>query len=313
MNKPGVSIVVPVFNEAENIKALHNEICKMCKENNYDFEVIIIDDGSEDETNIIVKELSPVKYIRFRKNFGQTAAMDAGIKASKHELIVTLDGDRQNDPNDIPALIRYLFEKDLDVVSGWRKKRKDSFSKHFVSRVANVLRKILIDDGIHDSGCSLKVYRKECFEELNLYGEMHRFIPALLKIKGFKIGEMEVNHRPRTAGQTKYNWKRSVKGFIDMLSVWFWNKYSVRPLHFLGGMGIVLFLSGTATTLYSFYIYFSIGKVGHTAWPLLSAFLLIIGMVMFILGLISDILIKSYFETTNNKSYTIKSIIENKV
>jgi len=305
-----ISVVVPIYNEAGNIRELHQEIREVCKKNAYVYEIIFVDDGSIDYTKDLVKTLSPVKYIRFRKNFGQTAAMDAGIKASKHELIITMDGDRQNDPNDIPRLIEHLDKNDLDVVSGWRKKRKDSFLKHFVSRVANFLRKILINDGIHDSGCSLKVYKKECFDELNLYGEMHRFIPALLKIKGYKIGEIEVNHRPRLTGKTKYNWKRSVKGFIDMLSVWFWNKYAVRPLHFLGGMGLLLFFSGFIVTIYTFYLYFELGKVGHTAWPILSAFLLITGLVLFVLGLISDILIKSYFETTNNKSYSIKSNIE---
>ena len=305
-----ISIVIPVYNEAENINELNNEIKTVCEKNNYNYEIIFVDDASSDNTRNIIKTLSPVKYICFRKNFGQTAAMDAGIKASKHEIIITMDGDRQNNPNDIPLLIEHLEKNDLDVVSGWRKNRKDSISKHLVSRCANILRKILINDGIHDSGCSLKVYKKECFDELNLYGEMHRFIPALLKIKGYKIGEIEVNHRPRQAGKTKYNWKRSIKGFIDMLSVWFWNKYAVRPLHFLGGIGLILFLSGIIVTLYTFYLYISLGKVGHTAWPILSAFLLITGLVLFVLGLISDILIKSYFETTKNRSYSIKEIVE---
>lgn len=310
--KHTISVVVPIYNEEDNIAALHAEIKQVCEANGYTYEIIFIDDGSSDKSNEIALTLSPLRHIRFRKNFGQTAAMDAGIKTSQHELIVTMDGDRQNDPEDIPRLIQYLNENDLDVVSGWRVKRKDTFSKRFVSRVANMLRKILIDDGIHDSGCSLKVYRKECFEELNLYGEMHRFIPALLKIKGFKVGELEVNHRPRVAGVTKYNWKRSVKGFIDMLSVWFWNKYSVRPLHFLGSLGLSIFFLGILASFYSLYYYVSVGKVGHTAWPILSAFLLIIGLILFVLGLISDILIKSYFETTRNRSYTIKKITDNR-
>jgi glycosyltransferase involved in cell wall biosynthesis len=191
-----------------------------------------------------------------RKNFGQTAAMDAGIKASQYDYIVTMDGDRQNDPADIPRLVEYLEENDLDIVSGWRKHRKDTAMKKFTSRGANFLRKIIIDDGIHDSGCSLKIYRRECFDHINLYGEMHRFIPALLKIKGFKVGEIVVNHRPRTSGKTKYNWKRTFKGFVDMISVWFWGKFAVRPLHIFGTAGILSMLLGFICGIWSFVLYF---------------------------------------------------------
>ena len=175
-----ISVVVPVFNEEGNVEALHKEILDVCKANNYQFEVIFVDDGSSDRTAEICKTLKPLKFIQMRKNFGQTAAMDAGIKASQYDYIVTMDGDRQNDPADIPHMIQYLEENNLDVVSGWRKNRKDTFFKKFTSRGANLLRHMIVHDGIHDSGCSLKVYRKECFKGINLYGEQHRFIPALL-------------------------------------------------------------------------------------------------------------------------------------
>ena len=231
-----VSIVVPVFNEEGNVAELHREIKEVCVQNQYEYEIIFIDDGSSDKTGDICKTLKPLKYIRMRRNSGQTAAMDAGIKAAKLDYIVTMDGDRQNDPNDIPGMLNFLIEKDYDVVSGWRKDRKDTFMKRFVSRGANLLRYLLVHDGIHDSGCSLKIYRRECFKGVNLYGEQHRFIPAILKIKGFTVGEYVVHHRPRTSGKTKYNWKRTFKGFVDMVSVWFWNKYATRPLHLLGGI-----------------------------------------------------------------------------
>ncbi|MBI5220067.1 MAG: glycosyltransferase family 2 protein [Bacteroidia bacterium] len=305
-----ISIIVPVFNEEDNIAELHKEIVDVCS-GKFLFEIIIVDDGSADRTCEIVKNLSPVRYIRFRKNFGQTAAMDAGIKSAKYNYILTMDGDRQNDPDEIPNLIRHLEENDLDVVSGWRKNRKDSFMKKFVSRGANFLRGILIHDGIHDSGCSLKIYRKECFDQVSLYGEMHRFIPAILKIKGFKIGEIPVNHRPRTKGYTKYNWRRTFRGFIDMISVWFWNKYAIRPLHLLGGLGFFSMFLGLITFLYSLVMYFQIGKIGHTAWPVLAAFFLFTGILLFLLGLIADILIKSYYSTTPDKSYNIKEVGEN--
>lgn len=234
----GVSVVVPVYNEEGNVEKLHQEIKRMCVNAGYDYEIIFINDGSSDKTDQICRTLKPLKYIQFRRNFGQTAAMDAGIKAATKEFIATLDGDGQNDPADIPKMLEYMREHQYDVVSGWRKNRKDTFMKRFISRGANALRYLLVHDGIHDSGCSLKVYRRECFKGINLYGEQHRFIPAILEIKGFKVGEMVVNHRARTSGKTKYNWHRTIKGFVDMISVWFWNKYASRPLHVLGAFGI---------------------------------------------------------------------------
>jgi len=307
----GLSIVVPIFNEQENVLDLHKEIKEVCIKNKYNYEIIFIDDGSTDNTGMICKSLSPLKYIRLRKNFGQTAAFDAGIKKSKYDFILTMDGDRQNDPSDIPILIKHLEENDYDIVSGWRKRRKDNFFKKFISRGANFLRKILINDGIHDSGCALKIYKKECFEKVTLYGEMHRFIPALLKIKGFKVGEIVVNHRKRIAGVTKYNWKRTIKGFIDMISVWFWNKYAVRPLHLLGGIGFLFLLVGGVSSIYTVYYYFSTGKVGHTAWPITSIFFILMGIQMFISGLIADMLSRTYHETINDYGYNIKEIKEN--
>ena len=305
-----VSIVVPVYNEQENVANLHNEIKTVCENNKYVYEIIFVNDGSRDRTIDVLKSVSPVKLINFRRNFGQTAAMDAGLKQVKYRYVVTMDGDGQNDPNDIPALINYLVEENLDVVSGWRKNRKDPFLKRFISRGANFLRKMLINDGIHDSGCSLKVYRKECFEGISLYGEMHRFIPALLQIRGFRVGELVVNHRPRTAGKTKYNWKRTVKGLIDMISVWFWNKYAVRPLHLMGGAGFILGFLSFCSGLKTIYEYFHGQSLSDTIWPLITVFFFFSGIQLFLFGLIADILLKSYFETTENNPYTIKEVFE---
>ena len=238
--------------------------------------------------------------------------MDAGIKAAKYDYIVTMDGDCQNDPADIPAMLDYLTANDLDVVSGWRKNRKDTFMKRFISRGANLLRYLLVHDGIHDSGCSLKVYRRECFQGVNLYGEQHRFIPAILKIKGFTVGEYVVHHRPRTSGKTKYNWKRTFKGFVDMISVWFWNKYATRPLHLLGGMGMVCLGIGGGCGVWSVVLFLMGRKMSNNIFPpLLTVFFIMIGMLLFVFGLMSEILIKIYFGVHVDKAYSIKETWEN--
>ncbi|MBE5849657.1 MAG: glycosyltransferase family 2 protein [Lachnospiraceae bacterium] len=306
-----ISVVVPIFNEEGNVANLHKEIVDVCRANNYTFEIIFVDDGSVDQTAQVCKTLKPLKLIRMRRNFGQTAAMDAGIKAAQYDYIVTMDGDGQNDPADIPHMIEYLEQNNLDVVSGWRKNRKDTLMKRFTSRGANVLRSLIVHDGIHDSGCSLKVYKRECFKGVNLYGEQHRFIPAILKIKGFLIGEVVVNHRPRTSGYTKYNWKRTIKGFVDMISVWFWNKFATRPLHLLGGIGMIFELLGLACGIWSIALFFSGAKMSNNIFPpLLTIFFVIIGLIMIIFGLMSEILIKTYYGAHVDTPYSIKSVEE---
>jgi glycosyltransferase involved in cell wall biosynthesis len=308
---PFISFVIPVHNEEDNVSRLHQEILEVCRAEGYQFEVIFVDDGSRDGTYRKLQKLNPIRIIQLRKNFGQTAALDAGIRAAKGDFIVTMDGDLQNDPADVPNLYRELQSEDLDVVSGWRISRKDSFAKRFVSAGARILRRRLINDGIHDSGCTLKIYRSECFEGLRLYGEMHRFIPAVLMIKGFRVGELPVNHRPRVAGVTKYNWRRTFKGFIDMVSVWFWNKYAVRPLHLLGGFGLIIESAGMMSAGYTFYQYVSGVNMSDTAWPILTAFLLIFGVQLFISGLQADIAMKSYFGATGDGHYSIRRAEEN--
>lgn len=307
-----ISVVVPVYNEEGNVEELHREIKEVCEENHYDYEIIFINDGSTDRTDEICKTLLPLKYIRMRRNFGQTAAMDAGIKAATKNFIVTMDGDCQNDPRDIPMMLDYLTQNNLDVVSGWRKNRKDTFMKKFISRGANFLRHILVHDNIHDSGCSLKVYRRECFKGVNLYGEQHRFIPAILKIKGFTVGEVVVNHRPRTSGKTKYNWKRTIKGFVDMISVWFWNKYASRPLHIFGGFGILFLLLGFICGVWAIVLF----ATGHnmSGWitvPLLTVFFSIIGLMMIVFGLMSEIMMKTYYGVHVDTPYSVAESSEN--
>jgi glycosyltransferase involved in cell wall biosynthesis len=331
---PFISVVVPVYNEAGAIAELYREILDVCRGmgsgkwgvgsgptgsgptdlRTYgptDFEIIFVNDGSSDSTMDVLKTLSPLKIINLRRNFGQTAAMDAGIKASRGRYIATLDGDGQNDPADIPLLIAKLERDGLDVVNGWRKNRKDTFMKRAMSRSAAQVRKFLINDGIHDSGCSLKVYKRECFERVNLYGEMHRFIPALLKIKGFRIGEEIVNHRPRTTGKTKYNWKRGLKGILDMIAVAFWQKYASRPLHLFGGIGVLMMLvSGIAGLMAMYKKIFAHQDLSNSAMTELSMLGFFIGIMFFVFGLISDILVRTYFQSTADRWYDVKETID---
>ena len=306
-----ISIIVPLYNEEGNVEKLHNEIFETARQHKLSFELILVNDASTDNTLEIAKKMHPVKIINFRAWFGQTAAMDAGIKAAKGEIIVTMDGDLQNDPRDIPRLLEKMDEG-FDVVSGWRKNRQDPFSKKILSRGADKLRKILVNDRINDSGCTLKAFKKECFKGVDLYGEMHRFIPALLKIKGYKIDEIVVNHRERIAGKTKYDWKRLFKGLLDLTSVWFWRKFSNRPLHLFGGLGFFMSFVGSVLLVWmAFEKVFFQTPISNRIWPMIGVFLIILGFQFIVSGLLADILIKTYYQTKKEKNYSIKEVIEN--
>lgn len=308
--KPYISIIVPLYNEEGNASELHRRIFEAVQKLGKSFEIIFIDDGSTDGTVKECEGLSPLKLIKFRKNFGQTAAFDAGIKNAKGEIVITMDGDLQNDPNDIKLLLAEM-EKGFDIVSGWRWQRKDSLLKKFFSRGANLLRKILVKDNIHDSGCSLKAYRRECFDDLDLFGEMHRFIPAILQLEGFTVGEVKVSHFPRVHGKTKYNWKRAMKGFVDMISIWFWRKYSGRPLHLFGGGGIIFSLIGFAILVWMVVIKILYGaSLSEKIWPMVGVFLVLVGIQLFVFGLLADIMIKNYYKNQKRMNYSIKEIIE---
>jgi glycosyltransferase involved in cell wall biosynthesis len=306
--KVELSVVVPVYNEEGNVKELHKKIVEACDKLQKTYEIIFVDDGSCDKTVKICRELSNLTLIELRKNFGQTAAFDAGFKESRGEIIITMDGDLQNDPADIGKVLAKMAEG-YDIVSGWRFNRKDSFSKRFFSRTADKLRKILLKDTIHDSGCSLKAYNGDALRSVDLFGEMHRFIPAILELDGYTVGEVKVSHHPRVHGVTKYNWKRSVKGLVDMISIWFWRKYASRPLHFFGGGGIVLVMIGILILIWMLFekIFFD-ASLSERIWPLMGVFSIILGVQFFIFGILADIMMKNYYKVHDRMNYVVKRV-----
>jgi len=304
-----ISFVVPIFNEEGNLEKLHQQILlvaqQLAKNNKKakDFEIIFVDDGSKDQSPEVMKKLKPLKIITLRRNSGQTAALDAGFKAAQGDYVVSLDGDLQNDPSSIPAMIEHLEKNNLDVVCGWRKNRKDSFSKKFISGGAKWLRSFLIKDQVHDSGCTLRVYKKDCFKGLSLRGELHRFIPALLVWRGFKVGEITVKHHPRYSGESKYSVTRTVKGFMDMLTLWFFHKFASRPLHILGALGMGSFAIGFLISIWMLAEKLILQHgLSQRMWPLIAIFMMLFGVQIFVSGLIMDLIIRSY----NPQFYEIK-------
>ncbi|MHA2364112.1 MAG: glycosyltransferase family 2 protein [Candidatus Hodarchaeales archaeon] len=309
------SIVIPTYNEAGNIFPLFEEINDVMKELKHPWEVIFVNDGSTDDTGKEITELcrnnQEAKLIHLRKNFGQSSAMNAGFNHTNGEIVITLDADRQNDPNDIPKLLTKL-EEGYDVVSGWRHNRKDSIFKKIPSKIQNWLHRRLTGLKIHDSGCSLKVYKKEALESVIIYGEMHRYIPALVNKLGYKVGEVKTNHRKRTVGRTKYGIKRIARGFFDIIYLKFWLSYSSKPMHLFGWLSFLSFLS--AVSLLGFNLY----RYGYSleAGPLLllSALLAMISMQFLVFGILSELVMKIFYSDPKNKPYSIdlnKSNIKN--
>lgn len=307
-NRPYLSVVVPLYNEEGNVAELHRRIHESLEKIGKPYEIIFVDDGSKDKTVEIARGLSPLKLIEFRKNFGQTAAFDAGFKAATGEIIITMDGDLQNDPADIPLLLEKMDEG-YDIVSGWRYKRNDPWSKKIPSRIANMLRKLLIHDNIHDSGCSLKAYKHAALYDVDLFGEMHRFIPAILMLDGYRVGEVRVSHHPRLHGVTKYNWKRGIKGFVDMLVLWFWRKYSYRPIHLFGGFGVLMGALGTLIVAWMVVerIVFD-NPIGERIWPLVGLFFVLMGAQLFVAGLLADMIVRNYYRGRNRMNYSIREV-----
>jgi glycosyltransferase involved in cell wall biosynthesis len=277
-----------------------------------DYEIIYINDGSKDNSLEELNKLKSVKIINLNRNYGQSIALDAGFKASQGDIIISLDGDLQNDPKDIPKLLDKLKKENLDVVAGWRKNRKDKSGIKVLTKTGRLFRKLIINDQVHDTGCTLRVYRKEAAKSLDLWGEMHRYILAILRWKGFTIGEVQVNHRPRKSGKTKYNYKKAYKGFIDLIYIWFLNKYSNRPLHMFGGIGIASAFAGFLLTLISIYQKVSSGlSINRSGWFFLGFFMITLGAIFFCFGILMDLMIRTNLNTSPIENrYYIRNIIE---
>jgi dolichol-phosphate mannosyltransferase len=253
-----ISVVIPVYNERESLPALYAEIAGVARSTPLDLEVLFVDDGSTDGSWSVIagmaREHAEVHGVRFRRNFGKAAALAAGFRASRGDVVLTLDADLQDDPAEIPRFLAVLDEgkagERLDVVSGWKRVRHDPWHKVFPSRVFNLLVSWLTGVPLHDHNCGMKCYRAEVFREVRLYGELHRFIPVLAAARGFRVGEIEINHRPRQFGRSKYGVRRFVKGFLDLLTVKFLTGFGQRPQHLLGGLGLVFFLLGGLGLVY---------------------------------------------------------------
>ena len=310
--KPYLSIVVPIFNEEGNILKLDKDIKEAVLKITADFEVIYVNDGSVDGSLDELKSLENITIINLNRNNGQATALNAGFRACTGEYVVSLDGDGQNDPTDIAILLEKLLAENLDVVTGWRKDRKDSKGINLLTKIGRLLRRILIKDTVHDTGCTLRVYKKKAVECLDIGGEMHRYILAILKWKGFKVGEVIVNHRPRTIGKSKYNCTKAVRGFIDLIYIWFIQKYSQRPLHLFGYASFSLFFISMLLGGFSIYQKVALGaSINRSGYFLVGAFMLLTSIILFSFGIVIDLLINIKFNSSQNeKRYYVREVIK---
>ncbi|HMU94272.1 MAG TPA: glycosyltransferase family 2 protein [Anaerolineales bacterium] len=310
-----LSLVVPVYNEQDNLPLLFEAINKVMPTMNRTWEVILVDDGSQDNSLAVLneyakKDFAHVRVISFRRNFGQTAAIAAGLDYAQGEIIVLLDADMQNDPADIPMMLAKLDEG-YDLVSGWRKSRKDNaITRNFPSMIANRIISKVTGVHLHDYGCTLKAYRRDVLEGFRLYGEMHRFIPVYAHSVGAKITEVVVNHHPRKHGKTKYGLERTAKVVLDLFTVKFLISYSSKPIYLFGGAGGFLMVISAIIMLYLFVrrIFFLVA-IANSPLLQMSAMFFILGFQSILLGLIAELLVRTYHESQRKPTYTIRTMI----
>ena len=302
---------MPVLNEEESLPLLHQRLSEVLAGSGYTYEIIVVDDGSTDRSFEIMRDLAAqdehLRVVRFRRNYGQTAAFAAGFDRARGEVIITIDADLQNDPADIPALLDKIAEG-YDVVSGWRVDRQDRFlDRRLPSVAANNLIRWATGVQIHDNGCSLKAYRREVLKDVHLYGEMHRFLPALAYAAGARVTEIPVQHHPRRFGRAKYGLSRTLKVFLDILAVRFLMSYSTRPIHVFGLLGLLSFGAGTALLLYLAIVrLFLLQPIGDRPLTLLAILLTMLGVQLVTSGLLAELVIRTYYESQGKPIYTVR-------
>jgi glycosyltransferase involved in cell wall biosynthesis len=304
-----LSIIIPVFNEEPNLIKLYSAIKTVLDNNSIkDYELIFVDDGSTDNTIEVLKSLKKkdlrIKLIVFQRNFGKSAALDAAFSLAEKEIIITMDGDLQDDPVEIPRFIAKI-EEGFDLISGWKRQRKDPLSKTIPSKFFNWLAAILTKVKIHDFNCGFKAYKKNVVKNIEIYGELHRYIPALVNTKGFKIAEIEVKHHKREFGKSKFGTGRLFKGLFDLITVYFLTKFARRPLHFFGTFGAISFFFGTGIGIYLTIIKLNGATIGNRPILSLAVLLMVIGIQFISLGLIGELVSKNNLE----KGYIIKEIL----
>lgn len=306
-----ISIILPIYNERENLPQLFLEIEETFAPLPHELEVIAVNDCSRDGSLEVLEEMAKtrpfLKIVSFFVNAGQTAAFDAGFKNATGDILVTMDSDLQNDPRDIPKMIHLIETEGYDYVTGWREKRKDGFVLRLLpSKIANFIIRKVTKTKLKDLGCSLKVYRRQVVEHLHLYGEMHRFLGVLIESMGVKVAQIPVNHRPRTAGVSKYGINRTFKVVLDLLTVWFMKGFKTKPVYVFGGTGLFCFGLSFLTLGLSAYQKFAFGtKVHRNPIFLISMVLIMVGVQMLALGLIADMLMRTYFESQNIRPYIV--------
>jgi len=296
-----LSIVIPLFNEDESLPELCEWIRHVAEQNYYDYEIILVDDGSTDDSWKVIEELScsnpRIKGIKFQRNYGKSAGLNEGFRAAQGDVVITMDADLQDSPDEIPGLFRMIAEEKYDLVSGWKKKRYDNaLTKNLPSKFFNATTRKVSGIKLHDFNCGLKAYRKKVIKSIEVYGEMHRYIPVLAKWSGFKkIGEKVVEHRPRKYGVTKFGWERFINGFLDLLSITFVGKFSKRPMHFFGLWGTLFFLAGLSIS-----IYLVISKLINSDFAItnrpgfyISLSAIVIGMQLFLAGFIAELIARN--------------------
>jgi glycosyltransferase involved in cell wall biosynthesis len=311
---PDISIVVPIHNEYENLPRLIEAIATCLREADLSYEILCIDDGSRDGSDRRLKEIAQqrndLRTVILRRNYGQTAAMAAGFQFAKGKVVITMDGDLQNDPADIPMLLAKLDEG-YDLVSGWRKDRQDNKLTRLVpSKIANWLIGHLTGVKLHDYGCSLKVYRAELIADINLYGELHRFLPALAFIEGARITEVPVRHHARQFGTSKYGLDRTFRVIMDLLTVSFMRKFLTRPMHVFGSFGLVSIILGIAIGAYLTSLKLSFGESINRPLLTLAVVLLVTGVQLFSFGLLAELLMRTYHESQGRPIFRVREIIE---